>query len=309
MRDYEAQVCTTEPDFLGECCRWDPVHQELLWVNQASGWGQMYRATVSGTEVNIVRRYDFSGSPSAFAPVAARDAGWIVAIDRALWLMDRDGQLREVAAAYDDHDVEVHLNDGSADPWGRFWIGSMSHDASPGRGALFRYDAVEGLTTILEGITISNGIAWSPNRDTMYHVDSGPGVIRAFDVDAAGEISGSRVFAQFDVAKEGTPDGLCVDEQGAIWVAVWGGYEVRHYSHRGELLGRVHVDTAQPSSCALGGREGTSLYITTAQEDMTAEQLAHETHAGRLFCAEVGVRGLAPLNFNILATRTGEHHD
>ena len=186
MKDYIAQVCNSEPDFLGESCRWDQVHQELLWVNQPAGPGQMYRATVNGPDVCIIRRYDFNGSPSAFAPLAGVDKGWIVAIDRSLWLLERDGELSEVAAPYPAEMVEVHLNDGAADPWGRFWIGSMASDAAAGRGALFRLDAVTGLDTIFEGITISNGIAWSPRGDTMYYVDSGPGTIRAFDVDAEG---------------------------------------------------------------------------------------------------------------------------
>ena len=302
MNRFEAEVCTTAPVFLGECCRWDDAHQELLWVNQTPGPGQLYRATVDGSEVTIVHRYDFHGSPSAFAPIEGGDAGWIVAIDRSLWRVQRDGRMVEVAAPYAQDDSTIHLNDGAADPRGRFWIGSMANDAAVGRAALFRFDASEGLRTIIEGITISNGIAWSPTGDTMYHVDSGPGTIRAFDVDGDGEISHMRPFAQFDVAREGTPDGICIDEHGGMWVAVWGGYEVRHYSPEGELVGRVHVDTAQPSSCALGGVDGTTLYITTAQEDLSTAQLAAEPHAGRLFCADVGVRGIPMHTFEMVDT-------
>jgi len=142
-------------------------------------------------------------------------------------------------------------------------------------------------------VTISNGIGWSPDQRTMYYVDSGPGTIYAFDVDGRGDVSGKRVFAQFDTASQGTPDGLCVDEQGAIWVAVWGGYEVRRYAPTGEQLGSVRVPTAQPSCCAIGGANRTTLYVTTAQEGMAAEVLAREPDAGRLFCADVGVAGLA----------------
>ena len=309
MREYVAQVCTTDADFLGECCRWDEVHQELMWVNQSQGPGQMYRATVDGPEVTIVRRYELSGSPSAFAPVAGRDAGWILAMDRSLWWLDVQGGLQELVTPDAGQTTPVHTNDGAADPWGRFWMGTMADDASDGHAHLYRYSAARGLTTIFEGLSISNGIAWSPDQRTMYHVDSGPGTIRAFDVDDHGEISNQRVFAQFDVAREGTPDGLCIDEDGAMWVAVWGGYEVRHYSSQGDLLGRVSLDTAQPSSCTLGGPGGTTLYITTAQEDMSDEQLAAEPHAGRLFYAEVGVRGLVLRTFDTLESRTGEHHD
>ena len=309
MKEFVADVCSSAPDFLGECCRWDEVHSELMWVNQSSGPGQVYRAMVEGTRVTVVRRYELPGSPSAFAPLSDPDQGWIVAMDQSLVLMDREGSLREVAVPEAHHGRDVHTNDGAADPWGRFWIGSMGNAADDGLGSLYRYDAREGLTTVMEGLTISNGIAWSPDRATMYHVDSGPGTIRAYDVDESGELSSPRVFAQFDVAREGTPDGICLDENGALWVAVWGGYEVRHYSPQAELLGRVRLDTAQPSSCALGGPDGTTLYITTAQEDMSAEQLAAQPHAGRLFCASVGVRGLPLASFDIRQIRTEEQND
>ena len=299
MNLFEAQVCTPAAIFLGECCRWDEEHQELLWVNQMPGPGQLYRATVAGPEVSIVRQYDFNGSPSAFTPIEGKDAGWIVAIDRSLWHVERDGARVEVASAYAQDDTTIHFNDGAADPRGRFWIGSMANDAAVGRAALFRFDATEGLRTVFEGITISNGIAWSPTGDTMYHVDSGPGTIRAFRFDEDGEVSDMHPFVQFDVAREGTPDGICIDEEGGVWVAVWGGYEVRHYAPNGQLVGRVHVDTAQPSSCALGGAVGTTLYITTAQEDLSAAQLAAEPLAGRLFCVDVGVRGIPLQTFEM----------
>jgi sugar lactone lactonase YvrE len=129
----------------------------------------------------------------------------------------------------------------------------------------------------------------------MYYADSAPGTISMFDVDEFGEISNQRTFAQFDVASEGAPDGLCVDSEGALWVAVWGGYEVRRYAKDGEQIARVRIDTAQPSCCTIGGENGTTLYITTAREDMTPEQLERESNAGRLLCVDVGVAG-QPVN-------------
>jgi sugar lactone lactonase YvrE len=187
------------------------------------------------------------------------------------------------------------MNDGSADPWGRFWIGSMAFDYEPGRASLYRYHQSTGSQTMLSDVTISNGIGWSPDERTMYYVDSAPGTISIFDVDGFGEISNPRLFVQVDVATEGAPDGLCVDSEGAIWVAMWGGYEVRRYAPNAEQIGRVRIDTAQPSCCAIGGVNGTTLYITTAREDMTSEQLEREPNAGRLLCVEVGIAG-QPVN-------------
>ncbi len=303
MKDYVAQVCTTGADFLGESCRWDERRQELMWVDQIAGPGHLYRATADGASVVVVRRYDLPGSPSAFAPFVGREDEWIVAMDMALWSMDLEGRLEKVVEFEGPSGEPVHLNDGSADPWGRFWVGSMAYDAAPGRASLYRYDPRRGVSVELDGLTISNGLAWSPGLDTMYFVDSGPGTIFAYDVDDTGAISRPRVFAQFDVPREGTPDGICVDADGALWVAVWGGYEVRQYSPEGEYVARVAVETAQPASCALGGPRGTTLYITTARDELSDEQLAREPLAGRLFCAEVQVAGLGLCHFD----ETGGH--
>jgi sugar lactone lactonase YvrE len=145
--------------------------------------------------------------------------------------------------------------------------------------------------TVVSNVTISNGIGWSNDRRTMYYVDSGPGTVYAFDVDEHGDVSDQRVLIQFDVDTEGTADGLCMDAAGNLWLAVWGGYEVRRYSPSGEQLARVRISTAQPSCCAIGGANGTTLYVTTAREDMSEEQLAQEPDAGRLFAVDVGVAG------------------
>lgn len=308
MKDYVAQVCTTEADFLGESCRWDEVRQELMWVDQIAGPGYLYRATVDGPKVEVLRRYDLPGSPSAFAPLVGRDDQWIVAMDMALWTMDLEGHLEKLVDLEAPSGEPVHLNDGAADPWGRFWVGSMAYDSAPGRASLYLYDSRRGVSVELDGLTISNGLAWSPRGDTMYFVDSGPGTIFAYDVDAAGSIDRPRVFAQFDVAREGTPDGICGGADGSLWVAVWGGYEVRQYSAAGEFIARVSVETAQPASCALGGPRGSTLYITTARDELSVEQLAREPLAGRLFCAEVAVGGVDLCRFDGSGAQIGGRH-
>src|ERR1019366_6223765 len=141
----------------------------------------------------------------------------------------------------------------------------MARDATPGRGSLYRYDALMGAELMFGDVSISNGLGWSPDQRSMYYVDSGPGTIYTFDVEG-----------------EGAPDGLCIGVNGAIWVAVWGGYEVRAYAPSGEQFARVSVATAQPSCCAIGGANGTTLYVTTAQEDLEPAMLDAEPDAGRL---------------------------
>jgi sugar lactone lactonase YvrE len=290
VQELYAEVCTTDAFYLGENCRWDEVRGELYWVDLDAG--RFYRAKANGTKVEVIRTYEVDGCLCAVAPTQDRSEGWIVAVNQSIALLDESGHLRELARPEAHNETKVRMNDGAADPWGRFWIGSMAFDAEAGRGSLYRFDESTGVSKVLGDLTIANGLGWSPDLRTMYFVDSVPGTIHAFDVDDTGEISNKRLFAEFDAPHEGAPDGLCVDAEGGVWVAVWGGYEVRRYAPTGELTTRVRVPTAQPACCAIGGANGTTLYITTAREDMSDELLAREPDAGRLFCAEVNVRGL-----------------
>ncbi len=290
VTEFTAQVCTTDSYFLGESCRWDEVRGELYWVSIHDG--AFFRAHANGPEVTVVRRYDLGGFVTAVAPMADRADGWVVAKDQGVFHLAESGELTLLCEPEAGYAHEVRMNDGTADPWGRFWIGSMGFGTEEGRGTLFRCHEASGVERVVERATISNGLGWSPDRRLLYYVDSGPATIDLFDVDAAGDVSGRRTFLAFD-PDHGVPDGLFVDAEGALWVALWGGYEVRRYAPSGDLLARVRLPTAEPSSCALGGANGTTLYVTTAREDLSEETLALEPDAGRLFCAEVGVAGQA----------------
>jgi sugar lactone lactonase YvrE len=288
---WTAETCTTDAFYLGESCRWDEVRQELYWVNVDAG--EFFRASAHGERIDVIRRYELGGYVTAIAPMEDRTEGWLVARDQSLFSLSESGDLIELASPEARNVGTVRTNDGAADPWGRYWIGSMALDEGNGRGSLYLFHESTGLRTVLSGVTISNGIGWSPDRRAMYYVDSAPGTVFIFDVDDKGDVTNQRVFAQLDVPKEGAPDGLFVDAEGAIWVALWGGYEVRRYAASGEIIGRVALPTAQPSCCAIGGANATTLYITTARENMSPELLAKEPEAGRLFCVDVGVHGLA----------------
>jgi len=293
LRELVAEPCTTDLYYLGESCRWDDVRGELYWVDLDDG--RFFRAVADGPLVRIAKEYQVAGTLTALAPLRDRSRGWIVATDQSISILAEDGTVRELDRPEGHNAPRVRMNDGAADPWGRFWIGSMAYDVEPEMGTLYRYGEAIGTETILSGLTISNGLGWSLDRRTMYVIDSGPATVYAFDVDGDGDVSAQRTFVQFDQDRDGAPDGMCVDEEGALWIAVWGGGEVRRYSPNGELIARVAVATSQPACCAIGGTNGTTLYITTAREDMSSETLEHEPEAGRLFCVDVGVRGV-PLN-------------
>ena len=293
MQEFVATPCATEAYELGECCRWDEVRGELYWVDIPTG--RFFRAHADLNKVEILRTYELPGYLTAVAPMKERAQGWIVGLNQSICRLEESGECTELASPESHRTEEVRLNDGSADPWGRFWVGSMAFSEAAGEGNLYRYHESSGVQIVKSEVTISNGLGWSEDTRVMYYIDSGPGTIYAFDVDARGDVSHQRLFAHLDADSEGAPDGLCVDAEGSLWVAVWGGYEIRKYSPNGEQIARVEISTAQPSCCAIGGANGTTLYITTARENMSDEDLEREVDAGRLFAVDVGVTG-APLH-------------
>jgi sugar lactone lactonase YvrE len=176
------------------------------------------------------------------------------------------------------------MNDGACDRAGRFYAGTMAADESPGQGALYRLDPDHSVTQHCTGVGISNGIGWSPDDRLMYYIDSLAYRIDMFDYDAAtGAISGRRPLVSLGKA-DVMPDGLAVDAEGSVWVAVWGGGVVQRYSQDGQLTGEVRLPAAHVTSCAFAGPDLDQLYITTAAGPGSS--------AGALFTCPAGVAGL-----------------
>lgn len=291
VSEYEAHCVLESSCDLGECCRWDEQRHELSWVDVTRG--HFFRASVDGDQVQIVRSYQVDGFLSAVAPFRRRDDGWIIARHHTVEHLSEEGD-REELCAPEPASGEVRLNDGACDPFGRFLIGSMAMDEVSSAGSLFRVTSSH-CERLFGGVTISNGLGWSPDARHLYYVDSGPATIYHFDVDANGLISARRTLVNFNASVDGVPDGLCVDSEGALWVAMWDGRQVRRYSPNGELLATVRLPVSRPTSCAIGGTNGTTLYVTTARTGLSSAMLDTQTLAGGLFSVDVGVKGL-PLN-------------
>jgi sugar lactone lactonase YvrE len=168
---------------------------------------------------------------------------------------------------------------------------------STGTAKLYRLDADGSVTPMLSGVRVSNGIDWSPDERTMYFADTPTGRIDAFDYDVeTGAIRNRRTLIAIP-HDEGGPDGLVLDAEGHLWVALWAGWQIRRYSPEGELEIKVHLPVSLVTKGAFGGPALDDLYITSARVDLSEEQLGEQPHAGSLFRVRTGVRGRAPFRF------------
>jgi len=280
---------------LGEGVRWDARSQELVWVDLHRGL--LHVAPGDGAGLGRVDVLDVGGPLTAIFPLPDPADGWLVGHGPGLATLSRSGELRPVAAPERRRAGYTRINDGACDQRGRLWFGSMDYAGATGQGRLYRVDLDGRLTAALAPTTISNGIGWSPDGATMYFADSGAATVTAFPYDAArAELGDPRVLVH--VTDDGAaPDGLCVDDEGCLWVAIWDAGEVRRYSPDGDLLARVTTPAQRPSCCAFGGPDRDVLYITSARVGLTETELSYRPHAGCLFAAEVGVTGPAALPY------------
>jgi sugar lactone lactonase YvrE len=189
--------------------------------------------------------------------------------------------------------VGCRLNDGKCDPAGRFWVGSMNWQQEKGKAKLFNINKNGELNVKMDSVTISNGIVWTADKKTMYYIDTPTSQIKAYDYDnATGNISNERIAVQ--VAPElGFPDGMTIDEEDMVWVGMWNGNAVIRFNPKtGKLLQKVEVPAHNVISCAFGGENLDTLYITTAKLDMTDEELKKYPLAGSVFKIVPGVKGV-----------------
>ncbi|MFJ6567844.1 SMP-30/gluconolactonase/LRE family protein [Streptomyces sp. NPDC091292] len=198
----------------------------------------------------------------AVAPVAGRAGGWIAAAGTGICLLGpaaRDGRPTWLARPEDGAPVRMRMNDATADPYGRFWAGSMAYDAVAGAGSLYRVDPDGTVHTALTGLTVPNGPAFSADGSLMYLADSARGIVRRYPVHpATGALGTPETFATF---AEGSPDGMTVDAEGALWVAVWGTGTVHRYRSDGAHDRTLTLPARQPAGVCL---HGTTLHITMA---------------------------------------------
>jgi sugar lactone lactonase YvrE len=273
---------------LGEGPVWDAERGRILWVDIDAG--EVHTGTLRDGVIDdatpLVRLDETVG-----AVACAPDGRLLVAGARDLHAVDPDGRRGQRLVALIDPATNSRLNDGACDPAGRFLVGSMALDDRQEQECLYRLRDDGQVAVIDDDLTLSNGLGWSPDGSVLYSVDTTPGIVWSRPYEPASGACGARACA-LNVA-DGSPDGLCVDVAGNLWIAIWGAGEVRCHAPTGELRATVAVPAPNTSSVAFVGPALDTLLITTAREDLTAAQLAEFPLSGHLFTARLsGVAGL-----------------
>jgi sugar lactone lactonase YvrE len=276
--EWAVTPCSAEPGLLSEGPRWDAARNELLWVDVLAG--KLHRACLGADgQLQVQQTIQVNCHLGAAAPVAG--GGYVLAAGPGFLHVDDTGTVRQLAQPELGR-TDVRMNDGACDPQGRFWAGTMAYDEAPGAGRLYRLDLDGTCTQMLDGLTISNGIGWSPDGTTMYLADSGTRDINAFDFDPpTGSLDRRRTIAHI-TTPNAVPDGLTVDSLGDIWVALWNGAAIARYHPDGRMQTTISLPVDRPTSCAFGGPAGGTLFITTSRDGLDASALSRQPHAGRL---------------------------
>jgi sugar lactone lactonase YvrE len=302
MISHKAALAIAAHDKLGEGPVWDHAGERLLWADHVGG--VIHEATCGSTGGwSESRRWTLNRHLAAAIP---RTRGGLIVVSAAdIVILDESG----ATTPFLELDIDpraVRFNDAKCDPQGRLWAGTLALDFTP-RGALYRIDPDGTIETMLEGVTLSNGLDWSPDGSTFYYVDTLTMGIDAFDFDsAAGSIHNRRTIVKL-AQGDGGANGITVDREGGIWLALTGGGEVRRYAPDGALTARVEISVPGATSCAFGSSHLDQLFITSRSGRMpdVAARLgvrpdmmeSSGPEAGGLFVCQPGQNGMPATAF------------
>lgn len=272
---------------LGEGAIWSTDNQKLYWVDIEGRTFNVYDPVNNDNKV-----YSTGKRIGTVVPINANTV--LVALEDGIATIT----LTTGAVNY-KLDTVIHkthnqrFNDGKCDPLGRFWVGTLSMDGTKGVSSLYCTGSDFYLHQKINEVSISNGIVWSIDASLMYYIDTPTGQVVQYDFDLQqGSISNKKVILQIDAA-DGYPDGMTIDSEGMLWIALWDGFGVLRVNPAdGSILQKIDVPAPKVTSCAFGGPNLDQLYITTASVEMSDDELAAYPLSGSLFVAGVNVKGI-----------------
>lgn len=278
----QAEQVTAPVTWHGEGPFWDSVGQRMLVVDMLAG------AVLDLTSLEHPERFEVGSSVAAVIRRRAH-GGFIVATEHGFSLFDERFSLeRRLPDVLED--PWIRLNEGGCDPQGRFYCGAMAYDGAAGAASVYRLDPDGSTGIVLNHVTISNGLQWSRDGSLAYYIDTPTRRVDVFDFDRSdSSFHNRRPFVTFGDEVAGAPDGMTIDAEGGLWVALWGGGAVRRYDAAGVLTEVVDVPgVTHTSAAAFGGADLDTLYITSSRQHLAADA---EPQAGAVFAVQAGVRG------------------
>ncbi len=274
---------------LAECPLW-AVQEQVLWCVDILA-PAIHRFDPASGELSTFPQAEEVGC------IGLREQGGIIAALRSgVWLLDEQGNRKKVV---DNPGIagKSRFNDGRVDPWGNFWCGSLWEPQDKNGGLLCRVTPDLTLEVKARDIKISNGVAFSPDRQWMYHSDTPNEVLYRYPLDAQGEPGQREIFRRFD-ARGGLPDGAAVDSEGYYWSALFdGGRVVRIDPHDGEIVDEITLPVKWPTMVTFGGSDLKTLFITSSRENLSEEDLARYPQSGDIFAVDVDVAGMEEPRF------------
>lgn len=285
LNKHKAILAYQDTALLGEGAIWNQKSQELYWID------------IEGKNLHVfnpkTKKNSTYKTPSRIGTVVPIDnSNTLIALEDGIYTLNRKN--KEISLLVDMKNMLVgsRLNDGKCDALGRFWVGSMHLQQQKNAANLFCIDSSYSVKKKLDSITISNGVVWSKDHKTMYYIDTPTLEIKAFDYQLkTGEISNERIVISIDKSL-GYPDGMTIDEEDMLWVGMWNGNAVIRFDPKtGKVDRKVEVPAHNITSCAFGGKDLDTLYITSARVDMTEDELKQYPLSGSIFKYVPGIRG------------------
>ncbi len=271
---------------VAESPSWDAKNKLLYWVD------------IDGKKVHIydpLKNEDKAINTDQYVGCIApkKSGGAILGMHHGIYFLDIEREEFTFVHDPESDKMGTRFNDGKCDAYGRFWAGTMDLKESEPLGALYKMDKDRSVTKMIDKVTISNGIAWSPDNSIMYYIDTKTKSVFSFDYDLkTGSISNRRVAVEIPDG-QGSPDGMTSDSEGMIWVAHWGGWRISRWDPRnGKLIEVVNVPVERVTSCVFGGDDLDELYITTASRG-SVNELKNQPHAGGIFKYKTHVKGMS----------------
>jgi sugar lactone lactonase YvrE len=289
-KNIKAEIILDAKARLGEGSFWNPQQKKLWWVDIEGKAFHIFNPD-SGKDM----KFDLGERIGTVVP--DHKEGVIVALQNGIFRFEPDSEKLQLITNPIKNKDNLRFNDGKCDPSGRFWVGTMDLDENESIASLYKIDHDGSVQEMLTDVTISNGIVWTSDKKTMYYIDTPTLKVKAFDYDdASGNITNPRTAVEIP-EEAGNPDGMAIDSEDKLWIAHWGGFCVARWDpETGSMMQKIEVPAPQVTSCSFGGNDLDILYITTAREGMSEENLNKFPLSGGIFSARPGINGL-PFNF------------